>query len=259
MSILCSKYYYNDNDIKHDLADIDPVKVLNNTRQKHSNRLVIARLNINYLRNNFALLSAMIKDYADLVFISETKIDFSFPAAQFPMDGYTIHRRGRDENGGGLLLYVREDVPSALLKTDSEIEAFYVEFETIRKNKWLLCCSYNPNKTFITKHLAEIGRNRALFSSKHDNFILLGDFNSEPCEQPMRDFCHIYNCQNIIKDKTCFKNPHNPSCVDLSITNRPKSFQNSTVIETGLSDFHKMPLTVIKVFLKKQRPKIVRY
>ena len=75
----------------------------------------------------------------------------------------------------------------------------------------------------------------------------------------MRDFCHVYNCQNIIKDKTCFKNPHNPSCVDLFITNRPKSFQNSTVIETGLSDFHKMSLTVMKVFYKKQRPKIVRY
>ena len=92
------------------------------------------------------------------------------------------------------------------------------------------------------------------------NSILLGDFNSEPCEQPMRDFCHVvYNCQNIIKDKTCFKNPRNPLCIDLFIMNRAKSFQNSTVIETGLSDFHKMSLTVMKVFYKKQRPKIVRY
>ena len=135
---------------------------------------------------------------------SETKIDSSFPTAQFHIDAYTIHRRDRD---GGLLLYLREDVPSALLKIDSEIEAFYVELN-IRKKKWLLCCSYNPNKTFITKHLAEIGRNRDLFSSKYDNFILLGDFNSEPCEQPMRYFCHVYNCQNI-KDKTCF-NPQRP-------------------------------------------------
>ena len=75
----------------------------------------------------------------------------------------------------------------------------------------------------------------------------------------MRDFCHVYNCQNIIKDKTCLKNTHNPSCIDLFITNRPKSFQNSTVIETGFSDFHKISLTVMKVFYKKQRPKNVRY
>ena len=63
--------------------------------------------------------------------------------------------------GGGLLLYVREDVPSDLLKTDSDIEAFYVELN-VRRKKWLLCCSYNL-KTFITKHLAEVGRNHDLY------------------------------------------------------------------------------------------------
>ena len=75
----------------------------------------------------------------------------------------------------------------------------------------------------------------------------------------MKDFCHVYNCQNIIKDKTCFKNPQKPSCIDLVITDRQKSFQNSMVIETGLSDFHKMSLTVMKVFYKKQGPNIIRY
>ena len=116
VSILCSAYYYNDNNINDDLVYINPVKVLNNIHQKHSNRLVIAQLNINSLRNKFAWLSTMIKGYDDLLLILETKIDSSFPTAQFHIDGYTIHRRDRDENGGGLLLYVREDVPSALLK-----------------------------------------------------------------------------------------------------------------------------------------------
>ena len=54
MSILCYEYNYNDNNIKDNLVDIDPVKVLNNIDQKHSHRLVIAQLNINYLRNKFA-------------------------------------------------------------------------------------------------------------------------------------------------------------------------------------------------------------
>ena len=230
------------------------MKVLKNILQKHSNRLVIAQLNINSIRNKFTSLSNMIKDNIDILLISETKIDSSFPTVQFHIDGYTIHRRDRNENGGGLLLYVREDVPSTLLKTDSEIEAFYVELN-VRKKKWLLCCSYNPSKNSITNHLVEIGKNNDLFSSKYENFILLGDFNSEPSEQPMSDFCHVYNCQNIIKDKTCFKNPHKPSCIDLFITNRPKSFQNSMVIETGLSDFHKMSLTV-RFFTKSNALKL---
>ena len=98
-----------------------------------------------------------------------------------------------------------------------------------------------------------------LYSSKYDNFFLLGDLNSQPSEPTIKDFCQLYSCKNIIKDNTCFKNVQNPSCIDLIITNRPKSFQNSVVIETGLSDFHKMSLTVMKVFYKKQKPNIIEY
>ena len=43
------------------------------------------------------------------------------------------------------------------------------------------------------------------------------------------------------------------------ITNRPKSFQNSMVIETGLSDFHKMCITVMKKYYSKQKPFIIHY
>ena len=43
------------------------------------------------------------------------------------------------------------------------------------------------------------------------------------------------------------------------ITNRPKSFQDSMVIETGLSDFHKMCITVMKMYYSKQKPTIIHY
>ena len=97
------------------------------------------------------------------------------------------------------------------------------------------------------------------YSSKYDNFILLGDLNSEPTESAVGDFCQIYECKNLIKDNTCFKNPEKPSFVDLIITNRPKYFQKSVILETRLSDFHKMTLTVMKVFYKQQKPTIITY
>ena len=87
----------------------------------------------------------------------------------------------------------------------------------------------------------------------------MGDFNAEPADTVVSDFCEIYNLKNIIREKTCFKNPNNPSCIDLIITNRPKSFQNSMVIETGLSDFHKMCITVMKMYYSKQKPTIIHY
>ena len=56
-----------------------------------------------------------------------------------------------------------------------------------------------------------------------------------------------------------FRKPYNPSFIDIFITNRPRSFQNTLTTETGTSDFHKMVITVMKVFYKKQKLKIIQY
>ena len=107
-------------------------------------------------------------------------------------------------------------------------------------------------------HLKELGKNLDS-NSKYDNFIVLGDLNAEPTNKALYDFCQVYGCSNIVKENACYKNPENPSCVDLIITNRPRSFQGTKTIETGLSDFHKMSLTIMKVFYKKQKANVIRY
>ena len=58
---------------------------------------------------------------------------------------------------------------------------------------------------------------------------------------------------------TCFKNPINPSCIDVMLTNHPRSFQNSLSVDTGLSDFYRMTVTVMKAYSPKLRPKLVNY
>ena len=47
--------------------------------------------------------------------------------------------------------------------------------------------------------------------------------------------------------------------IDLIVTNRPRSFCNSDSLETGLSDFHELIVTVLKTFFKKQSSKIISY
>ena len=62
----------------------------------------------------------------------------------------------------------------------------------------------------------------------------------------------------MINRPTCFKNPEKP-CIYLVLTNCPWSFQNSCAIETGLSDFHKLVVTVMKTTYKKSQSKIIKY
>ena len=77
---------------------------LKQIRLKNPNNLIIAQSNINSLRNKFDFLVQLMFDNVDILLVSETKIDASFPNAQFHIAGYTIYRRDRNGNGGGLLL-----------------------------------------------------------------------------------------------------------------------------------------------------------
>ena len=89
--------------------------------------------------------------------------------------------------------------------------------------------------------------------------LIAGDFNIEREEELMDDFLFEQNFKNLVKDKTCFKSTDNPSCIDLFLTNTPSSFQNTTTVTTGLSDFHKMVVTVMKTSCPKAKPQILYY
>ena len=120
----------------------------------------------------------------------------------------------------------------------------------------MLYCSYDPHKNLIVAHLREIQVALYVLSSKYNNVLVIGDFNSEPKESALIDFCQPYNMENLINNFTCYKNPNKSTCIDLMFTNKPK---DSSVLETGLSDFHKMTLTVMRAHFVKQTPKVVYY
>ena len=95
--------------------------------------------------------------------------------------------------------------------------------------------------------------------TKYDNFLLLGDFNSEMSESTMGDFGDTYNLTNLVTDSTCFKNPLNPSIIDLILTNMARRFQDSCVIATGLSDNHKLTIAVLRAHFLKHVPITIKY
>ena len=132
--------------------------------------------------------------------------------------------------------------------------------ETSKKSvskKWLLCCSCNLNENTIKSHIEILHKGLALYSSKYENFIVLGDFNVGMDNSDMTVFCDTYDLKCLIKEPTCYKNPENPSCIDLILTNNPKYFQSWCVVETGLSDFHRTIVTVTKTTFKKFEPRII--
>ena len=75
----------------------------------------------------------------------------------------------------------------------------------------------------------------------------------------MSEFLFKNDSENLVQQKTCFKSANNPSCIDLFVTNSPRSFQNTITFASGLSDFHKMILTILKSTFPKVRLKQIDY
>ena len=179
---------------------------------------------------------------------------------QFTIDGYHApFRFDWHGNGGGLLLYVREVMPAKVLHSDfPSAESFYAEI-ILHKKRWLINCSYNPHKNNYCRHLEVVTKTLDSNYSKYENVIFLGDFNAGVLETPMTLLCESYNLKSIIKQPTCFKNQEKRSCIDLTLINRPKSFQSTCVIETGLSGFHRMTVSVLKMHFRKLPLKVTIY
>ena len=98
------------------------------------NKVIIGHLNINSLRNKFELQAQQIKDNIGILMISETKLDESFPTTEFFMNGFSFHRLDRNCNGGGIILYIWEDVPSNLFSIEKNLtEAFLVKINLQNK------------------------------------------------------------------------------------------------------------------------------
>ena len=85
------------------------------------NKLILAHLNINSIRNKFGLLPEQVRGNVDVLMISETKIVDNFLIGNFLIHGFSPpYRLYHDSKGRGIMLCIREDIPSSLLATDKK-------------------------------------------------------------------------------------------------------------------------------------------
>ena len=221
-------------------------------RIRNPNKIIIGILNMNSLPNKFEQLKDIIMQHIDILVLTETKRDDTFPTAQFLVNGFSEpYRLDRNRNGGGVMIYIREDIPSKRLDKHVfpyDMKGLFVELN-FRKCKWLLFGTYqadiyycyNLEKAFDTH-------------SSYEKLLLIGDFNTKTSEPRIDSFVYEHELHSLVKEKTCFRSVHNPSCIDLILTNNAMDFQNTKTVFTGLSDFHKLVLKVLKTSITKSKP-----
>ena len=90
------------------------------------------------------------------------------------MKGFSVpYRYDKNGKGGGILLYICEDIQSKLLisKSKCNIKTLLVAVN-LRKKKWFLNSLYNPNQNLISNHLECLNRFIDKYSSGFGNLLL---------------------------------------------------------------------------------------
>ena len=97
--------------------------------------------------------------------------------------------------------------------------------------------------------------------SNYDNSLIVGYLNSEVTESSMHEFCNGYNLHSLCHKSNCYQisKYRKTSCIDVFLTISPRSLQNSQTIEAGLYDFHKLVVTILKMYLPNNKPKVSIY
>ena len=249
------------------LDDIDlDLEGLKDLKSKHFHNPFISHLNINSLRYKITELREILtKSNLEILTVSETKLDDQFPDNLFHVDGYHIFRRDRNSFGGGLMTFIKSDIPS---RRREQFESTHIKMTcveiTISKRKWAVISVYRPPRSSINTFFSELTKFLDIIIDNYENLLILGDLNIDSSDSQdqginaFHDFCDVFDLRNLIKGKTCITKKHSSS-IDVILTNKKRLFKNSGTIETGVSDFHKMVLTMLREQFKKLKPIQITY
>ena len=131
------------------LTDRYDITHLLERRKKDKREILICHLNVNSFQNKVEELKCIKSQLkAQVLMLTETKIDKSYSNEQFAWTGYDMLRQDREKGGGGILMYVDESLqPKNIkpLRTYGTVEMLVVQIKINRETS-LLIGMYRPPK-----------------------------------------------------------------------------------------------------------------
>lgn len=213
-------------------------------RQDHHSQELIVHLNINSLQNEvdkLTLINGKMK--ASVLILAETKIDSTCTNNQFRLSNYRLYRSDRKKGGGGVIVYVKEGIAVKRLKilhSFTTVEVIALDIKLSGSNCVVLCI-YRPPRSDTTSYLAnveeELNSVHSWALSQRQTLVTFGDLNLDRLQpesakgKVLLDLEDIFQLECLIKEPTRKK-----ALLHVILTNKPEMFDQSGVIEFGLSD-----------------------
>ena len=87
---------------------------------------------------------------------------------------------------------------------------------------------YCPKKEYASYFFGHVSRHLDRIMASSDHILILGDFNATIHDDVMKDFCGLYDLENLIKEPTCNLLPQTSY-----LLNSKNCFENSIALEIG--------------------------
>ena len=184
-----------------------------------------------------------IKCFFDILAINESKIDESIPDNEISIPGYNLIRKDRNRAGGGVVLYIRDNIPFSDRKdlVPSSLEMVCAEINRPHSKSFLVCTWYRPpNSDMDLFNECEIFFQRCDADSRE--LILVGDLNCDvskvsldPHTRQLIFLCSLYQIDQLI-DKPTRVTDTSATLIDLVWTNVKENIHASGIIHLGTSD-----------------------
>ena len=234
-------------------------------KEKYPKNCLFTYINVNSIRYKIHELKPVIMKLKPVLFaVAETKIDNTFHNGQFCIDGYhPPFRKDRSAHGGGLMVYIRSDIPCRQLdQPTAKVESISMEI-TIKKSLWNIIVLYkSPNKVSDHDFTTDMEYLCEKSTSLYDRTLLMGDLNYNLLDQnkskPLNDIMDNFSMDNMVKEPT-FISQHGSSLIDVALTNNTNYFQETATLDIGISDGHSMLCAVAKLNMPQQQAKNITY
>lgn len=221
-------------------------------------------LNINGLLTHIDQLRMFLTDYQfDVLAINETKLDSTINDGLVRVNGYSIERKDRNINGGGVALYIRENI-NYLIRKDlalSNLELIAIEILKPKVKSFIISTWYRPPDSKIDL-LLDFENFLKIIDSEGKECLLVGDINcnfalnsKDSLSPPLKFLYEAYQFSQLITEYTRVTN-HSKTLIDHLITNEPENIKASGVLEIAISD-HYLVYGVRKFQTIKSNPKYI--
>lgn len=147
-------------------------------------------------------------------------MDSTYRDSLFEVPGYKLERGDRDIHGGGLVAFIKSDIPARRRKDLESKSLENITYEVIlNKSKWSIMCVYRPPKMQDSEFSQELTKHVDKCITLFDQYMVKGDLNydllNETKGKPLVEIMELFDVSNLIQKPTCFKKDCKPSLLDV--------------------------------------------